>query len=336
MLRIVDGYSNTALVNGTPANGDTSVLIDSLGTNTVFQPGTRFTVVGNTPRQHYVTAQNDNEVQQLPFTGGTGTFKLTFLGTIASPVSLQTTTLDLSTVTASAIQAALEALAGQAPGDFLVTLVSGTTWNVEYKGPYAGQPMGLITFQNVTGAAACTPVDVYEGGISHQITFTPAFITAEGIPADDAVITFAGHTLEILIGTGNVTYNEHKLLVYTLDRGILSTVRETDDVPMDVVFDFQWIFITAQAGDLTPSIDDALKNIGNAASWVTSSADPCEPYAVDIEIEHVPPCGTEEVERITFPDFRWDSLNHDLRNAQVAATGKCNAKTAIVTRVAVA
>lgn len=335
-LRIIDGYTNTALVNGTPANGDTVVNIDNLGTNVQLQPGTRFTVVGNTPRQHYVTAQNGNEVQQLPFTGGTGTFTLTFKGTLASPVTLTTSTLDLSTVTASSIQAALVALAGQVAGNFIVTLISGTTWNVEYAGPYANTPMGLMIFTNVSGAAACTPVDIYEGGISHQITFTPAFITAEGIPADDAAITFAGHTLEIHIGTGNVTYNEHKTLVYTLDRGILNTVRETDDVPMDVVFDFQWSFITGATTDNVPTIDDALKQLGNASIWVTSSADPCEPYAVDIEIEHIPPCGGVNIERIMFPDFRWDALNHDLRNAQVAATGKCNAKLAIVTRATVA
>jgi hypothetical protein len=170
------------------------------------------------------------------------------------------------------------------------------------------------------------------GSPTTSITFSPPLAVAV---TDEEAITFGGRTLEILIGTGNVTYNEHKLLVYTLDRGILSTVRETDDVPMDVVFDFQWIFITAVSGSGTPSIDDALKNIGEASTWQTSSADPCEPYAVDIEIEHIPPCSGEEMETIIFPDFRWDSLNHDLRNAQVAVTGKCNAKTAIVSRAVV-
>lgn len=169
------------------------------------------------------------------------------------------------------------------------------------------------------------------GSPTTSITFSPPLVAAT---TDEQVITFYGRTLEIHIGTGNVTYHEHKTLVYTLDRGILNTVRETDDVPMDVVFDFQWTFITAVTGSGTPTIDDALKNIGEASTWVTTSADPCEPYAVDIEIEHLPPCGGTQMESVLFPDFRWDALNHDLRNAQVACTGKCNSKLAIVSRAA--
>lgn len=338
ILRIVDGYTNTGLVNGTPVNGDTVVNIDTLGTAVKFQPGTRFTVAGNTPRQHYVTAQNSDEVQQVPIIGAaTGHFKLTFLGTLANPVSQQTSSIDVATVTASIIQAALEALADPVPGDVLVTLVTGTTFNIQWKGQYAGVPMGLVTFQNIDlNAGGATPARVNTGGVTRQITFTPAFITAEGIPADNAAITFAGHTLQVKIGTGNLTYSEKKTMAYTLDRGILSTVRETDDVPMDVALDFIWEFITAYSGDLTPSMDDALKNIGNAANWVSSSSDLCEPYAVDVEIEYTPGCASQEVERILLPDFRWESLNHDLRNASVAVTGKCNAKTAIVNRVTVA
>lgn len=167
------------------------------------------------------------------------------------------------------------------------------------------------------------------GSPTTSITFTPGLTTAA---VDNEVITIGGRMLSIKIGTGNLTYSEKKTLAYTLDRGILSTVRETDDVPMDVAFDFIWEFITAVSGSGTPTIDDALKQKGEASTWVTSSADPCEPYAVDVMVEYLPGCTSAEMETLLFPDFRWESLSHDLRNAAVAVTGKCNAKTAIVAR----
>lgn len=337
VIRLVDGYSNTALVNGSPVNGDTVVNIDGFGTPAQINLATRFTVAGNSSRPHYVTAQNANEVQRVPIIGSsTGHFTLTFKGTVASPVTQVTSSINVATVSASIIQAALEGTAGIVPGDVTVTLVSGTTFDIEYKGQYLNTDMTLITFQNVDlDAGGATPAQIYQGGFTHQLTFTPAFTTADTVPADDAAITFSGNTLEINIGTGNLTFNEQRQITYTLDRGILDTVREGDDVPMDVVLDFIWEFITATAGDLTPSIEDAFKQRGNAANWISSSSDLCEPYALDVEIEHTPPCNSEEIERLLFPDFRWESLNHNLRDATVAVTGKCNAKQAIVSRSAV-
>jgi len=160
------------------------------------------------------------------------------------------------------------------------------------------------------------------------ITFTPALTEAV---VDTAVITFSGRTLEIKIGEGNLTYNEQRTMEYVLDRGILDNVREGDDVPMDISLDFVWEFLTASTGG-TPTIEDAFKNRGEAADWTSSDSDACRPYAVDVEIEHVPPCGNQEPETVLLPDFRWESFNHDLRAATVAVSGKCNAKVAVVAR----
>ena len=73
---------------------------------------------------------------------------------------------------------------------------------------------------------------------------------------------------------------------------------------------------------------------GGAAEWVSSSADPCEPYAIDIEVEHVPPCGGAEKEITLFPEFRADSKEVDFGEAAVSVSGRCNATEPIVTRVA--
>jgi hypothetical protein len=81
-----------------------------------------------------------------------------------------------------------------------------------------------------------------------------------------------------------------------------------------------------------PTIEDVLKQRGEASDWTSSSADECEPYAVDIEIEYDPPCGGEEKEIILLQDFRHEQLDHDLRQATVSVTGKCNVKEASITR----
>ena len=144
--------------------------------------------------------------------------------------------------------------------------------------------------------------------------------------------------IEIKIGEGNLTYSENRNIEYTLDRGLLDEVRKGDEVPMDVSFDFVWEFIkgsSASAG-APPTIEDALKNTGQAAAWVSTDPDTCRPYAVDIILEHVPSCGAgsdAEQETITLPDFRYETLDHDLRAGTIAVTGRCNAEEATAVRV---
>lgn len=161
-----------------------------------------------------------------------------------------------------------------------------------------------------------------------SITFTPALTEAV---VNDAPITFGGRTLEVKIGDGNLTYTENRDLEYRLDRGNLDTVRELDQQPMDVTMDFIWEFITASTGD-DPTLEDALKQRGEASGWTSSSSDQCEPYAVDIEIEYLPPCSDENPEVILLPDFRWDTIDHNLTDATLTATGRCNATQATVSR----
>lgn len=150
----------------------------------------------------------------------------------------------------------------------------------------------------------------------------------------DGGVGSAQQSLEIKIGEGTLTYDETRNMEYTLDRGLLDTVREGDEAPMDVRFDFTWEFLKAVSttGAGTPTVEDALKQRGEAAGWVSSSADPCEPYCVDVEIDYVPPCGGELSEIITLPDFRYESLAHDISAGTVSVTGKCNATQAAIVR----
>lgn len=167
-------------------------------------------------------------------------------------------------------------------------------------------------------------------GNTTSITFAPGLAAAA---TNNENINFQPHSVEIKVGDGAVTYDEKQKFKYQLDRGKLSTVSFDNEEPMDVRFDFIWEFLTAVTGD-PPTVEDALKQRGEASDWVTASADPCEPYAVDIEITNAPDCVGVEHEVILFEDFRWESLNHDARNGQVATTGKCNRTQATVQRVA--
>jgi hypothetical protein len=158
------------------------------------------------------------------------------------------------------------------------------------------------------------------------------------IDLKDATITIqddgGANSIEVKIGEGNLTYTERRNIDYTLDRGRLDEVREGDEVPMDVRLDFIWDFITGSTGSGIPTVEDALKRVGEAAAWVSTDADLCRPYAVDIVITHAPSCAASSSpqEVITLGDFRYDQLDHDLRAGSVAVTGRCNVTEATVVR----
>ena len=142
--------------------------------------------------------------------------------------------------------------------------------------------------------------------------------------------TATPNSIAVKIGTGNCTYSERRNIEYTLDRGILDEVREGDQVPVELRFDFVWEYIISASGG-TVTVEDALKQQGEAAAWTSSDADACRPYAVDVQIEYIPEC-TGDSEEIAFADFRYEQLDHDLRNGSVACSGKCNILQPTITR----
>jgi hypothetical protein len=159
-------------------------------------------------------------------------------------------------------------------------------------------------------------------------TGSPVVVVAT---TDGEQLFAAPHRLEVKIGEGNLTYSEKRNIQYVKDRGTLDYTRLGDEEPVDVSFDFVWEFIRADTGFL-PTVEDALKKINEASTWVTSDADPCAPYAVNIEVMYYPPCGDVKIERILLKDFRYENLNHDLKGGTVSITGKANVVEADVTR----
>ena len=141
-----------------------------------------------------------------------------------------------------------------------------------------------------------TPTDA---ATTTAITFSPPL--GAGAYADAAVVTFQAQLIEIKIGDGDFKYTESNQYKYDRDRGLLDTVRTGDEEPMDVSTNFTFEHVKSGTGEAITPIE-AIKGIGAASEWVSASADPCEPYAVDLEVANVPSC-TTGFETFTVPGF---------------------------------
>lgn len=182
-----------------------------------------------------------------------------------------------------------------------------------------GSPVHTVTARTPSGAGPTT-----------NIVFTPAL--ASDI-SDTAVLTFLPQRIEIAIGDGDLTWTENRDLLYDLDRDKLDTVRLGEDQPLEIELAFTFEYVTTQSGKpITPV--DALKRIGEATEWVSSSADLCEPYAVDIYVRHCVPCGTDHDQDFLFQDFRYESLEYSIQDASIQVSGRCNVTDAVTTRAA--
>jgi len=138
--------------------------------------------------------------------------------------------------------------------------------------------------------------------------------------------------IEVNVGTGNVSWTERMARTYELNKGLLDTVRNGDQAPVDVNLSFNWEWLKSVGAEL-PTPVEALKRIGAASAWVSTDDDPCAPYAVDIVIEHTIDCTGEDItETITLPDFRVEELSYDISAGQITCTGKCNVTEISVTR----
>jgi hypothetical protein len=354
-VRIKDGLAGTASNNQPvtpPISGDTSLTLASVSLNTddtdLVPVGARFTIAGETSGQtHVVTARTPsssspttsitftpalgsgtytssaagvagaattttpgsgvaNEVQQIArhvnnVTGGTYTLTLTING--GGPV---TTAPIAYNANATAIQNAIDLVSGVTAGHIVVT-----------GGPLHTTAI-VITFSGAD-------VDLTDQG---QTTINGASLTAS---IGNKLLTFAPQQIDIKIGDGDLKYTETTEYKYDLDRGDLDTVREGDQVPMDVSLNFTYEHITTGT-DETISPMDAIKRKGGATEWVSSASDLCEPYAVDIEVVHTPPCGTAETETTLFPDFRSEKREPNFKDSNISVSGRCNAVEPIVSR----
>lgn len=219
---------------------------------------------------------------------------------------------------------AVNLMAGYASGvttmtvdGFTAAVTNGDTFTV-VGSQVTGRPLTRHTITAHTETMSATT----------SITFTPGLSAAV---LDNAVITIVPHQLQVRLGEGTLTYSEKKPRTYVKDRGLLYGVRDADEEPVDVRMDAIWEFLKADTG-MTPTIEDVLKQRGEASTWVTSGDDPCEPYSIDLVIEYIPNCTTESYEIITLEEFRYEEINHDPKAGTFSITGKANVTEASVVR----
>lgn len=169
-------------------------------------------------------------------------------------------------------------------------------------------------------------------GNTTNITFTPLLGAGTYNSANSAnAVEFTNQRIEIKVGEGNLTWSEAKEYEYLRERGDLDTVKEGDEQPVEMSMEFVYEYVKTSSGQ-TITATDALKQSGEASEWVSSAADLCEPYCVDILAKHCVPCGTDEDEDVLFTDFRYESLDFDLGEATIAVGGRCNVSEPAVTR----
>ena len=166
-------------------------------------------------------------------------------------------------------------------------------------------------------------------GPTTNIVFTPAL--GAGTYADGGALAFMPQQITVKIGEGDLTWTENREMIYDLDRDTLDTVRQGQEQPLEIDLAFTFEYVTTESGQAITPVD-AIKRIGEATEWVSSSGDQCEPYAVDIFVVHCVPCGTDQDQDFTFPDFRYESLDYSIQDASIAVSGRCNVTDATSTR----
>jgi hypothetical protein len=138
------------------------------------------------------------------------------------------------------------------------------------------------------------------------------------------------NSIELNFGDGTLSWDETTNREYNLDRGLLDTVRDGDEVPVELKFDGKLINVISD-GSEDVTVSEALNKIGAAAAWVSADSDTCQPYAVKVIATYTPDCsGTNEV--ITFPLFRKEKCTYDLKTGKISVSGKCNVTRPTVER----
>ena len=270
-------------------------------------------------------AATTNEQQTITVAAASsGHFHLSYGG--------QTTAAITFGATSVAVHDALELLSSVGSGQMTVTGPDGGPYLVEFTGTLSQTDVDMITTDAtaLVKTSVVAVVTTHVGAATWSLTFTPAVYTAD-LPQDDDVSTFLPQQVAVKVGDGSLSYTEHTEYEYLKDRGVLDTVRQKDDVPMDVKIDCVYESITTGTSeDISPM--DALKGVGGAADWVSSATDQCEPYAVSLLVVHTPPCGSKQIETTLFPTFRSDSREINFKDATISVSGKSNCTEPTVTR----
>jgi len=293
-VRFIDGYSGTAKIAATGSNGQTTLQLNEAPADLPL--GVRI-LIANVNQIYTISAK----------TAGPSTGRVK-----DASIAIGDDNLDVDQITGRVPVGTTFTMAG-VTGTFTVTATTettGDTTNITFTPVLADGNLpvdeAVITFTPIPGA----------------VTISPPLATADGIPQAAATVTILGRCLNVKMGDGNLTWDEVTNFEYEMDRGHIDAVVEGDDEPLSVTLDSVYEFVTAVTGSNVPTPEDVLKQRGEASDWISTGADPCELYAVDIEVDYQPPCNVEH-EITTFKEFRWDTIGHELSEATLNFQGRC-------------
>lgn len=181
-----------------------------------------------------------------------------------------------------------------------------------------------------TAAQVRTAINAFPAAAALVLASLPGSGASVVVAQAKTSLANGARTVGVKVADGVLSYTEKKNRKYTLDRGLLGTVMNADDSPMEVKVNAIWEFLTDSA---SVTFEDALKKRNFASNWVTTDPDACSPYCVDIEIAYDPNCGVDR-EFITLPLFRYEDFGHNFKDGVLDLSGKCNVIEAILLRVA--
>lgn len=331
-----DGFSGTSAINdATIVATDTVLGVDTLALfdeRKLIPIGARFTTAGIATIRT-VTATQNSQQWILDLTApSAGTFDITLNGVTATSQAFD--------ITGSALQTALEALAGIGVGQITVVEVTNVH-TITFAGTLKNITTNTLTVDGSSLTAANSEVltNPQNGLTTWEITFLPA-IAAGSIPADDDVMTWYPRRLEFEIETGDFEWTEGATPIVRKPRGVISGIRNGEDVEMTITSTFSFSWIRSESTVVEGAVDDktpyeVLKRKGFATDWLPSShGSPCDTYTIDLVIQDSPKCGSEQAEIFVFPQFAFTEINPVVNDGVVNLTGLCAAIEPIVTRVA--
>jgi len=137
--------------------------------------------------------------------------------------------------------------------------------------------------------------------------------------------------IDVKIGEGDLSWSEKRQVDFVKSRGAMDTVRENEEVPLELSLLAIWEFITGAGGD-PPTIEDVLKHRNGAASWLSASSDPLAPFCVNMFVTYTPVCPDISKETLTFAQLHWIDLAHSLKDGTIALKANCNVTEATASR----
>jgi len=112
----------------------------------------------------------------------------------------------------------------------------------------------------------------------------------------------AVNTITLALEEGNLSFTVTKNVIEVLDRGVLSHMRQGDEVPVTLSFGIKFIEFYTSGDDET--LYEAVMNEAGGAAWISTNDDGGDVYTVDMLFTIATPTSGEEAEIITFTKVR--------------------------------